>query len=241
MSWIYHQWFTTLPYPNADHSGQTVIVTGSNVGLGLEAARHLTRLNADKVILGVRNVEKGEKAKTSIEDTTQRKDVVEVWELDLSSYESTKQFARRAEGLKRLDAVIENAGIATDKYSVSEDNESTITTNVVSTFLLALLLLPKLRESGSKFSFIPHIAIVSSEVHGWTKFPERNSSNIFKTLNDKETANMQDRYAAIFPHILSRSLMNADTLCPSYLMCLALENSLLVPKKAVNSRLSSIP
>ena len=193
MSFIYDQLFTKLPYPTADHSGQTVIITGSNVGLGLEAARHFTRLNAEKVILGVRNLEKGQKAKESIEETTQRQGVVEVWQLDLSSYESTKQFAHRAESLKRLDTLVENAGIATDRYSVSEDNESTITTNVVSTFLLGLLLLPKLRESGSRFNFTPHLSIVSSEVHAWIKFPEQNATNIFETLNGKETANMTDR------------------------------------------------
>ena len=193
MSFLYDQLFTKLPYPTADHSGQTVIVTGSNVGLGLEAARHFTRLNAEKVILGVRNLEKGQKAKVSIEETTQRQGVVEVWQLDLSSFESTKQFAHRAEGLKRLDTLVENAGIATDRYSVSEDNESTITTNVVSTFLLGVLLLPKLRESGSRFNFTPHLSIVSSEVHAWIKFPEQNAANIFETLNGKETANMTDR------------------------------------------------
>lgn len=194
MSWIYHQLFTTLPYPTADHSGQTIIVTGSNTGLGLEAARHFARLNAEKVILGVRSLEKGQKAKESIEETTKRQGVVEVWQLDLSSYESTKQFARRASDLKRLDAVLENAGVARAQYSVTEDNESTITTNVVSTFLLGLLLLPKLRESGNTFNITPRLSIVSSEVHGWAKFSERNSPDMFKALNDKETANMAERY-----------------------------------------------
>jgi hypothetical protein len=36
-----HQLFIKLPYPGADFSRQTIIVTGSNTGLGLEAARHL--------------------------------------------------------------------------------------------------------------------------------------------------------------------------------------------------------
>lgn len=98
------------------------------MGLGLEAARHFTRLDAEKVILAVRNLEKGEAAKRSIEETTNRKNVVEVWQLDLASYESVKQFAKKANELRRLDAVVENAGIATGTFRVSEDNESTITT-----------------------------------------------------------------------------------------------------------------
>ena len=120
--------FTALPYPDTQHTGQTVIVTGSNVGLGLEAARHFTRLNAEKVILAVRSLEKGENAKKSIEETTGRAGVLEVWQLDLSSYESVKEFVKKAEGLKRLDAIVENAGISRDYYSKMEDNESTITT-----------------------------------------------------------------------------------------------------------------
>lgn len=192
-SFIIDQLFTSLPYPDHDFSNQTIIVTGSNVGLGLEAARHFTRLNAEKVILGVRSIEKGEAAKQSIEESTGRKNVVEVWQLDLSSYQSTKDFARRVGGLKRLDAIVENAGIATGAYKRFEDNESTITVNVVSTFLLALLVLPKLRETATRFNVTPYLTIVSSEVHFFTSFPERKSSNIFDTLNDEKSANMPDR------------------------------------------------
>lgn len=197
LDFVYQQLFLSLPNPQKDFSGQTVIVTGSNVGLGLEAARHFTRLNAEKVILAVRNLEKGEAAKESIEATTNRTGVIEVWQLDLSSYESVKQFVRKAEGLKRLDVVVENAGIATPKFQVAEDNESTITTNVVSTFLLGLMILPKLRETATKFNVTPHLAVVSSEVHAFTSFPEKTSPNTFKTLNDKETANMNDRFVPI--------------------------------------------
>lgn len=85
-------------------------MTGSNVGLGLEAARHFVRLGAEKVILAVRSIEKGEDAKKNIEQSEKSSGVVEVWQLDLSSYESVKQFAKRADGLKRIDAVVENAG-----------------------------------------------------------------------------------------------------------------------------------
>lgn len=201
-SFLYDQLFLTLPYPTADHSGQTIIVTGANVGLGLEAARHFTRLNADKVVLGVRNLENGEAAKKSIEEATKRTGVVEVWQLDLTSYESTKSFVKRADSLKRLDTVVENAGIATREYRVAEDNEATITTNVVSTYLLGLMILPKLRETGTKFNITPHLVIVSSEVHVRTSLPERSRPNIFKTLNDKETANMADRYAEVLSDFL---------------------------------------
>ena len=144
---LYSQFFITPPYPTRDLAGETIIVTGANVGLGLEAARHFVRLNASKVILGVRSAEKGEAAKKDIESTTKRTNVVEVWPLDLCNYASVKAFATKAAELPRLDAVVENAAVAAGKFELAEDNESTITVNVVSTFLLALLLLPILRKT----------------------------------------------------------------------------------------------
>jgi retinol dehydrogenase-12 len=189
------QYLSTIPYPTHDFTGQIAIVTGANTGLGLEAARHLTRLNAAKVIIACRTVSKGEVAKKSIEDSTKRQGVVEVWQLDLNSYTSVKDFAARAEQLDRLDVLLENAGVNTLKWSIAEDNETTITTNVVSTILLGLLLLPKLKETESRLGIAPRLVIVSSDTHEMTNLPERNSTNgIFNLLNDRSKANMKMRY-----------------------------------------------
>ena len=99
--------FTPLPLSTTDLSGRTAIVTGtldvvidltvgSNVGLGLEAARHLARMNPKKLILACRNQEKGQRAVRYINETTGvGKDVVETWELDLASFDSVKAFAKR--------------------------------------------------------------------------------------------------------------------------------------------------
>lgn len=126
LSLLYSQFFVKLPIPTHSFSGQTIIVTGSNTGLGREAANHLVRLGASKVILAVRNLAKGGDAKKHIEAQTGRAGVVEVWELDLASYTSVKAFARRAEGLERLDAVLENAGISAHEFELAEDNECVI-------------------------------------------------------------------------------------------------------------------
>lgn len=108
---MYSQFFVTPQYPTTDCTSKTIIVTGANVGLGKEAARHFVRLNAKKVIIACRSTEKGEAAKRDIEESTKRSGVVEVWQLDLQSYDSVKAFAKRAESLERLDAIVENAGI----------------------------------------------------------------------------------------------------------------------------------
>jgi NAD(P)-dependent dehydrogenase (short-subunit alcohol dehydrogenase family) len=107
---------------------------------------------------------------------------------------SVKTFADRASKLDRIDVLLENAGIATKHWSISEGYERTITVNVISTFLLALLLLPKLKSTARQFNIEPRITIVSSEVHAWTKFPEWTAPSAFDALNNKEKTNFEERY-----------------------------------------------
>jgi len=124
----------------------------------------LVQLSAKRVILGVRSLSKGETAKAKIEVETGRKGVAEVWHLDLSSYESVKDFAEKVQGLDRIDAVIENAGVALDKRTTSDGLETTLTVNVVNTMLLAVLVLPKLQQSAKTFGISPHVVVVGSGV-----------------------------------------------------------------------------
>ena len=194
-AFFYSQKIFHPPLPTKKLPGQTVIVTGGNVGLGLEAARYFVRLDANKVILAVRNLEKGETAKKSILTSEKKKvDVVEVWKLDLGDYRSVNEFTAKAQRLERLDIVVENAGIVTQKWTMMEENESTITTNVVSQFLHAIPLLPKMRETAVKFNTLPHLVFTTSFVHWLTKFPERKEDKIFEALADPRKARMDVRY-----------------------------------------------
>ena len=197
MGFIYSQLFVKPAYPTRSFAGETVIVTGSNTGLGKEAARHIARLGASKLILAVRNTKAGEDAKKDIETTTKcDRSMIEVWTLDLSSYDSVKSFADRASKLPRIDVLLENAGVAGGKYSLAEGHERTITINVISTFLLALLLLPKLKSTAKQFNTTPRLNIVSSEVHGWCKFPEQKEPRIFPALDDvdEKSPGWKERY-----------------------------------------------
>ena len=197
-AFIKRQFFYQPPIPTASFHGKTAIVTGSNIGLGLEASRWLVRLGASPVILACRNIEKGKAAAKDIQATTGcSPDVLQVWELDLSSYASVQAFADRAKAeLPRIDALLANAGIATRTFRVTEDNEETITTNVVSMTLLCFLLHPKLRETATRFNTQTHITVTASELYAVAKFKERDAppGQIFATLNDKSKANMGDRY-----------------------------------------------
>ncbi|EXJ87396.1 alcohol dehydrogenase [Capronia epimyces CBS 606.96] len=196
MGFLYSQLFVKPKYPSESFKGQTVIVTGSNTGLGKEAARHFARLGVSKLILAVRNTSAGENARREIEETTHcGPGVIEVWKLDLASYESVQTFATRAaKDLARIDVLLENAGIAVSKFALAEGHERTVTVNVISTFLLALLLLPKLEATARDYNTHPRLTIVSSEVHGHSKFPEWKAANSFVTLSDQKTANMGERY-----------------------------------------------
>lgn len=197
-SFLYSQLIQTLPYPKASFAGKSVIVTGSNVGLGKEAARHIARLGASPLILAVRSLEKGNAAKEDIERSTGcAKGTIQVWELDMANYGSVQKFAARAEReLERVDVLLANAGIASFKFVRAEDNEKMITVNVVSTFLLTLLMMPKLKETAKKFNTTPVVTITSSGAHAHTNFPEKSAppGQIFQTLNDESKADMNIRY-----------------------------------------------
>jgi NAD(P)-dependent dehydrogenase (short-subunit alcohol dehydrogenase family) len=185
---------TPLPLVTQSCVGQTIIVTGSNTGLGLEAAKHFVELDAMRVVLAVRSLPKGEAAKSSIEAATSRLGVIEVWGLDLASQDSIRAFIKRAaEDLDRIDAVVENAGVAFQIWTEIGGSETTIAVNVIGTMMLAVLLLPILRESGRKWNILPRITVVTSELHAASAFVEGKEDDIFAALNAKSDKNITDR------------------------------------------------
>lgn len=191
------QLFVRLPYPTSTFVGKTVIITGSNTGLGKAAARHIARLGAETLILAVRNLEKGEAAKQDIEQSTKcGKDVIQVWHLDMASYSSVLNFVDKATKLQRVDALIANASIATLKYVVAEDNESTLMVNVISTFLLVFAMLPKMKDTAEKCGITPVISVTTSGSHTSAKFPERLApeGKILATLNSERKIDAFERY-----------------------------------------------
>lgn len=191
------QLFVRLPYPTSPFAGKTVIITGSNTGLGKEAACHIARLGAETLILAVRSLEKGETAKQDIEQSTKcGRDVIQVWHLDMANYNSVLNFVDRAKKLQRVDAMIANASIATLNYALAEDNESTLTVNVISTFLLVLAMLPKMKDAAAKFGITAVISVVTSGSHTSAKFPERLApeGKILATLNSERKIDAFKRY-----------------------------------------------
>jgi NAD(P)-dependent dehydrogenase (short-subunit alcohol dehydrogenase family) len=123
-------WSTTdIP----DQTGRSVIVTGGNSGIGRAAARALARAGA-RVVLAVRDVEKGNAAAATMAGAT------EVRRLDLASLASVREFAAAWEG--DLDLLINNAGVMVPPFARTEDGfELQFGTNHLGHFALTNLLL----------------------------------------------------------------------------------------------------
>lgn len=165
--------FRRLPLPQDDFTGQTIIVTGANIGIGLEAARHFVRLRAARVIIACRTAEKGERARASLERQSAAAGAppataVDFWPLDLRSFDSVRAFCGRAAAeLERVDVLVENAAVARvdARAEMAEGWECTVAVNVISTFLMALLMLPVLRRTAVRFNTRPRLVVVSSDAH----------------------------------------------------------------------------
>ncbi|KAF3394818.1 Short chain dehydrogenase yanD [Talaromyces pinophilus] len=186
-----------IPEPPANIKDATYIVTGANTGLGYECAKHLFHMGAKRIILAVRTPSKGEAALATIRSETGRKDVGEVWELDLTSLDSVEAFAQRVNKLDRLDAIIENAGVVMTKFQLVEGIETSVLVNVVSTMLLAFRVLPKLQESVGRFGIQTHLVIVSSNTSfqdNVKKHLEKLPGDIFDALSVKKSFNPLVQY-----------------------------------------------
>ena len=133
---------------NRHIKGKTVVITGGNTGIGKETAVDLATRGA-KVIIGCRNLEKGQAAVQEIQ-TRSGNEKVFVEKLDLSSLASVRQFA---DGIlknePRLDILINNAGVMGCPYQMTEDGlEMQFGVNHIGHFLLTLLLLDLMKKSG---------------------------------------------------------------------------------------------
>lgn len=154
-----------LPPPDA-FKGQTILVTGATSGLGLAAAVHFVNLGASTVIITGRTVARGETAKREIERQTgtNDKDVVKVMELDMSTFAGVKTFADQVkQEVKSVDYVLLNAGMLPTSFRLGKEGfEESIEVNTLSTTLVALLLLPWMKEAGKGQA---HLGVVTSGLH----------------------------------------------------------------------------
>ncbi len=141
-------------------SGKVCIVTGSNTGIGKETARGLARMGAS-VVLAVRDVGKGETARADIA-ATEPGSQLRVMPLDLGDTASIRAFAAAFKrDFKRLDVLVNNAGLSPLKPTTTKDGfETTFGVNHLGTFLLTHELLDILEASAPA-----RVVVVSSRLH----------------------------------------------------------------------------
>ncbi|KUI58296.1 Retinol dehydrogenase 13 [Cytospora mali] len=186
---------TQWPPKDTNLSGQTAIITGSNVGMGYEAALQLLGLKLTHLIVAVRSLDKGEAAAA-----TMRKQYpsarIEVWHLDLCSYDSIQAFAKQVETkLERIDMVILNAGRARFNYNKcdSTGHEESFQVNYLSTVFLTVLLLPSLKAKAPPGQ-PARLTIASAALTLEAKFAHREADPLFPALDLPENFDRGDSY-----------------------------------------------
>lgn len=194
--------------PETSLKGKTALLTGATAGLGLLAAGHLLSLDLSRLILAVRSEKKGDAVAKAL-----RRDfpsaIVDVWILEMGSYSSIQALAERAatefgQGSgKRLDIAILNAGVINQDFTLNKStgHNETIQTNFLSTFLLAILLLPVLRhkrpvDGTERATHTPgRLSIISSGVIYLGELKNRDKRPFLATYDDKALFDVQTEYS----------------------------------------------
>lgn len=130
----------------ADMDGGTVVITGATSGIGLAATRQMSTLGARVVLVGRNQIKLD---KTVDEVAAFGGGEVAGYLADLSSLEQVRRLAGELlAGESRIDVLINNASVLAPERLLSVDGiELTVATNLLSTFLLTNLLIPRMVES----------------------------------------------------------------------------------------------
>lgn len=155
--------------PQVTFEGQTVLVTGTNSGMGLEMAKKLAALNVEKLIITTRSTSKGNVTKEKIKQwlsktkSSQSTEIIHLT-LDMGSSDGVRSFVDQLKPVTNvIHGVVLNAGINATKFEQSSEcYENTIQVNTTSTIFLATLLLPMLISTAKKEKIQTHLTFVSS-------------------------------------------------------------------------------
>jgi len=143
----------------ASLAGRLCLITGANTGIGKATAVELARRGAE-LLIGCRNVKKGEEAARDIQAKTNNSSV-SVLPLDLGSLASVRAAAKSVlERDQPLPLLINNAGVAGQRGITKDGFELHFGTNHLGHMLLTELLLDRIGQSGPS-----RIVTVSSKSH----------------------------------------------------------------------------
>lgn len=164
-----------------DMTGKTIIVTGSNAGIGKTTALDLLE-NGARVIFACRDQAKTNLVINKIKDQKMRENA-SFMKLDLGSFNSIITFAEEfKKKFNSLDILINNAGATFDNFNTKENIEATIMTNLIGPICLTALLINSINPQGK-------IINVSSRSH------IRVTQSVLDYLYAKEDfSNIRDKY-----------------------------------------------
>jgi NAD(P)-dependent dehydrogenase (short-subunit alcohol dehydrogenase family) len=152
-------------------SGKSVIVTGANSGLGLQAARMFAAAGAH-VVLACRNADRALAAMLHIKQRHARASV-ESMLLDLADLGSVRAFAASfCRSYDRLHVLLNNAGVMALPYATTRDGfEMQLGTNHLGHFALTGLLIERMLQTPGA-----RVVTVSSMAHrlGKIRFDDLN-------------------------------------------------------------------
>ncbi|KAL0567399.1 hypothetical protein V5O48_014591 [Marasmius crinis-equi] len=179
------------PVEGVSLTGQTILITGANIGLGFEAAKHFANRGPGKLVIVCRNEKKGEDALERIRSETGFQNV-ELWIADFGSFESVKALKSKIDALDRLDILVENAGIAAYDYAETKDGwESSLQVNVLGPAYHIVLSLPKLLKTAKNHpETVPRVVVVTSGLHHWANI----TPEVVEAAKPLEFMNVKDRY-----------------------------------------------
>jgi len=191
--------------PTTTFKGKTIIVTGANAGLGLEAARQFLTLHASRVILACRSTTKGRDAATYLSTHPSVVAVnpnaeIKVLELDLDNYKSVAKFAQQVKSeIDVLDVLLLNGGVNIMEYQVSASgHERVMQVNYFSNAALALELLPLLESTAATRGAPTRLTLVGSQtmgMHTLGKKPLLDNDTVAQRWDDKARYGSLQRYS----------------------------------------------
>ncbi len=175
-------------------AGRTIVITGATSGIGQAAAAELARAGA-RVVLAVRNVERGERLAADLPGGAEARP------LDLTDLVSVRTFAQAWEG--PIDVLINNAGVMAVPEGRTRDGfETQIGTNHLGHFALTGLLLGHVRERVVQIASGAHrIGKIDLEDLNW----ERRTYRRWPAYGQSKLANL------LFVHELQRRLTAAGS------------------------------
>ncbi|KAH7203217.1 hypothetical protein BKA60DRAFT_467807 [Fusarium oxysporum] len=196
---IQSQLCTKPQYPpkDLDLTGRTAIITGANNGIGFACTKLLLQHKLSHLIIAVRSEEKGSAAAEQLRRTLPSSSPqIDVWKLDMASYSSIEDFAKRCETLPRIDFVFLNAGMGGTTFNLNKatGHEETMQVNFLSTMYLSVILLPVLtsRAPAPKPS---RLTIVSSGTAMHCELPEAKADHIISALDLEANFDGMGHYA----------------------------------------------